>query len=295
MDNVILEDPSKQRQRPKHPLQVLPIEIIRKQQDPNDAEQQKGVPSQGLDACNSDFAGSGLPFEKSTTDGDGDKGGQVHSSPESCESEPAHISRASVLELFSMSGEDHYSADEGSPSQRDSLFSSPEPEGSAIDSDSGVSFAAHKRGDDRIGGKAHQDIALVLEGDILHGEAENCMALHNEMLESNFSAPGLRIRPSKFGQEENDDVEPGKESDNSERGEGAHHITTAGGNCQLSENPRIIGGIQPYPLNGTRKNAQEIASPAFPLSGKRRRVTARVTISRFECLRRSGSLSGEDL
>lgn len=148
MDNFIFEDPSKQRQRPKRPLQVLPIGIIRKQQDPNDAEQQKGVPSQGLDACNSDFAGSGLPFEKSTTDGDGDKGCQVHSSPESCESDPAHIPRASVLELFSMSGEDHYSADEGSPSQRDSLFSSPEPEGSAIDSDSGVSFATHKRGDD---------------------------------------------------------------------------------------------------------------------------------------------------
>jgi hypothetical protein len=58
-----------------------------------------------------------------------------------------------VLELFSMSEDDRHSVDGGGHSQRDSLFSSPEPEGSAIDSDMGVSSAADKRG--RAGTSSH--------------------------------------------------------------------------------------------------------------------------------------------
>lgn len=98
------------------------------------------------------------------------------------------------------------------------------------------------------------------------------MALRNEMLESNVGAPGLRIRPSKFGREENDDVEPPTESDNGDRGEVVHHATTTRDYCQRTEIPRMIDGTHQYALNGTRGDAREIASPAFPLSRKRRGV-----------------------
>lgn len=92
------------------------------------------------------------------------------------------------------------------------------------------------------------------------------------MLESEVGKPTSRIRPSPPDREKTDDVEPGIEGDDSERGEDVHHVTTARGDCQLTENPRMIGRIQPYALVSTRKNAQEIASSAFPLSRKRRRV-----------------------
>lgn len=54
---------------------------------------------------------------------------------------------ASVLELFSISKDNRSSVDEGSPGQRDSLFSSPEPEGSTMDSDTSITSATDKHGE----------------------------------------------------------------------------------------------------------------------------------------------------
>ena len=85
--------------------------------------------------------------ENSTNYIDGDKGGQVHGTPDRSDFDPAGVTASSVLELFSMSEDDRYSVDDGSPGQRDSLFSSPEPEGSAMDSDTSVASAVDKRGE----------------------------------------------------------------------------------------------------------------------------------------------------
>lgn len=98
------------------------------------------------------------------------------------------------------------------------------------------------------------NIAIVLEGDILNGNAEIWTALYNEMLESNMGAPGLLLRRSKFGRRRNDDVEPCTEIDNSERGGDEHHATAARDNCQRTDNSRTIGGVQHYALNGTRRS-----------------------------------------
>jgi hypothetical protein len=59
MDNVIFEDPSKQRPHLKRPLQVQPIEVTPSQDDPTRREQQRCVPSQRLGASNLDLGRSG--------------------------------------------------------------------------------------------------------------------------------------------------------------------------------------------------------------------------------------------
>lgn len=54
---------------------------------------------------------------------------------------------ASVLQLFSMSDVNRRSVDDKSAGQRDSLFSSPEPKGSAMDSATSVYSTVDKRGE----------------------------------------------------------------------------------------------------------------------------------------------------
>lgn len=199
-------------------------------------------------------------------------------------------------ELYSMSEDDHRSVDEG----WDSLFSSPEPEVS-------VSAPSASSGAEKLGAAATsshfvsynqqadqgKDARLfppyLPEEDVLDGDAENWMALHNEVLESGVGAPGMRIRSSI----KNNDVEPCTESDNSERGEDLHHATRARNNRQCigsvqldgrngsamlsnrshrTDTAKMVIGIQQYTLNGTRRNAQQTASPIFPLSRNRRGV-----------------------
>jgi hypothetical protein len=59
MDNVIFEDPSKQRPRLKRPSQVQPIEVTPNQNDPSYSEQQRCVLSQRLGASDLDLDVSG--------------------------------------------------------------------------------------------------------------------------------------------------------------------------------------------------------------------------------------------
>lgn len=65
MDNVIFEDPSKQRLRLKRPLQVLPIEVTPNQNDPIHIEQHRCLPSQILSASDLNLGGSGRSFGES--------------------------------------------------------------------------------------------------------------------------------------------------------------------------------------------------------------------------------------
>jgi len=50
MDNIIFEDPSKQRPRLKRGSQVQPVEVMPDQNGPTYGEQQRGLPSPGLGA-----------------------------------------------------------------------------------------------------------------------------------------------------------------------------------------------------------------------------------------------------
>jgi hypothetical protein len=84
--------------------------------------------------------------EKSTKYVDYDKSGQVRETPTRSDFDPAGVTASSVLELFSMSDLDRRSVDDERAGQRDSLFSSPEPEGSAVDSDTSVYSVVDKRG-----------------------------------------------------------------------------------------------------------------------------------------------------
>lgn len=76
-----------------------------------------------------------------------DQDGQVRETPARSNFDPAGVTASSVLELFSMSDVDRHSVDGESASQRDSLFSSPEPEGSSVDSDTSVYSIVDKRGE----------------------------------------------------------------------------------------------------------------------------------------------------
>jgi hypothetical protein len=87
--------------------------------------------------------GSDQKTENSINYVDGDKGGQVHGTPDRSEFDPAGITSSS---FFSMSEDDRYSVGEDSPGQQDSLFSSPEPEGSTMDSGTSVFSTVDKRG-----------------------------------------------------------------------------------------------------------------------------------------------------
>jgi hypothetical protein len=124
----------------------------------------------------------------------------------------------------------------------------------------------------------------------LDGDAANGVALQKEMLESEVGGPALRIRPSPTDREENNAVELCTESGNSERGDDAHHATTARNDRQLSgyiqveggaasvslsnnsyrtDTARVIRGIQPSTLKDSRRNTQQTASPRFSFSRKR--------------------------
>lgn len=61
MDNVIFEDPSKQRLRLERPLQVLPVEVMPNQHDATYGEQQNCAPSQSLRPYDLDFTSCGRP------------------------------------------------------------------------------------------------------------------------------------------------------------------------------------------------------------------------------------------
>jgi hypothetical protein len=64
MDNVIFEDPSKQRPRLNRPRQVQPIEVTPNQADPTHGEQQRCVPRLG--ASDLDLGGSGMSSGESS-------------------------------------------------------------------------------------------------------------------------------------------------------------------------------------------------------------------------------------
>ena len=59
MDNIIFEDPSKQRPRLKRGSQVQPVEVMPDQNGPTYGEQQRGLPSPGLGACVVNLGGLG--------------------------------------------------------------------------------------------------------------------------------------------------------------------------------------------------------------------------------------------
>jgi hypothetical protein len=90
---------------------------------------------------------SDLETGDSTNYTDCDQGGQVRDTPVRSDFDPAGATASSVLEPFSMSEVDRASVDNESVGQRDSLFSSPEPEGSAVDSNTSVESVVDKRGE----------------------------------------------------------------------------------------------------------------------------------------------------
>jgi len=90
--------------------------------------------------------------ENSTNYVDSDKCGQVHGTPGRSDFDPTSVKASSALELFSISEDDRHSV-EGSLGQRDSLFSTPEPEASTMDSNTSV--ASDKR--DEVATPGHLD------------------------------------------------------------------------------------------------------------------------------------------
>lgn len=65
MDNVIFEDPSKQRSRAKRPSHVQAIQVTPDQNAPTDGQQQIGVPNQSFDVFDLELDDSGMPCGKS--------------------------------------------------------------------------------------------------------------------------------------------------------------------------------------------------------------------------------------
>ncbi|KAK5041872.1 hypothetical protein LTR84_002646 [Exophiala bonariae] len=197
-----------------------------------------------------------------------------------------------------MSDVDRYSVDDESAGQRDSLFSSPEPEGSAVESDTSVYSNVDKRGEastlqrlDNCNPSGRgKDQAILFEDDVSDGDAANWVAIQNEMLESQIGNSALRVRPSPTDREVEDDVGPCVESDNREGDDDMYHATTAQYHRQRSRNEmedsthkaslpnrycwtgatRVVGIVQQSSLNDSRRNSPKTASPTFPSSRKRR-------------------------
>ncbi|KAK5203611.1 hypothetical protein LTR41_010638 [Exophiala xenobiotica] len=304
MDNVIFEDPSKQPPRLKRPSQVQTINIPLMRDDPTQGKQQRWVPSQRLDASHLDLDGFGRSAGTSTTHVNDDQDGQVHDTPDPPAFIPAGVTATSVDELFSVLRGHRNSVDEGSSGGRDSLFSSPEPEGSTMNSNRSVASAVNKGGEagkprhldnyNRTGPGVDQDVAIVSQDDILHGKTANWVALQNERRDSPVGVLASRIRQSLADREESEGEEPCKESENSKRDDigrppeaarndrrysGRSRVDRRSSGMSLSDYNyttdavRVVDGIQPSMLDDSRGNPRQIASSTFP-SPRKRQVAA---------------------
>ena len=166
MDNIVFEDPSKRRPRPKRSFQAQPIEVTLIEEHPPKSKQPQGSnQSRKLEAdldlgvfqkspgesaiclccLDSIVQESDKPIENSVTCTKGCSGGQFHAIP-------AGVAAASVFEIFSIAKADDYSVVEYTSSHLGSLFSSPEPEGFSMESDTSVTPAVDECGDATIPG-----------------------------------------------------------------------------------------------------------------------------------------------
>ncbi|KAK5051635.1 hypothetical protein LTR84_003287 [Exophiala bonariae] len=199
----------------------------------------------------------------------GDRDGPLHDTPDPLAFIPAGVTATSVEELFSMLQGDRNSVDEGSSSgQRDSLFSSPEPEGTTMNSNTSLASAVNKgceaskprhlesyhrtgpgndQGEDARTSPALSAcpsslcttvVAIVSQDDVLHGKTVSWVAHQNERCDSPVGVLASRIR-SLTDREESEGEEPCTESDNNERDDNGRHLEAARNDRHYSGRNRV--------------------------------------------------------